>query len=111
VLVTTRATLRERRAVVEDVVRALRRGYEAALRDPDAALDALVAGAPGVDRAAAARELRAVSPAFLPPGGGRFGTLDPARLRRWAAWEARFGIVARPPDVARLFDARVADAR
>jgi hypothetical protein len=26
------------------------------------------------------------------------------RLRAWARWEARFGIVKRVPDVARMFD-------
>jgi NADH:ubiquinone oxidoreductase subunit 5 (subunit L)/multisubunit Na+/H+ antiporter MnhA subunit len=30
--------------------------------------------------------------------------LDPARLRAWAAWDVRFGILDRPPDVARAFD-------
>ena len=35
---------------------------------------------------------------------GHFGVLDPALLRRWAAWEARFGIVKTPPDVAQAFD-------
>jgi ABC-type nitrate/sulfonate/bicarbonate transport system substrate-binding protein len=110
VLTVTRETLRERPQLVADAVTALRRGYEATLADPPAALDALAAGAPGLDRAAAARELAAVAPAFLPVGGGRFGTLDPAVLRRWAAWEAEFGITARPPDPATLFAPRVAAA-
>jgi hypothetical protein len=43
-----------------------------------------------------------VSPAFT-EGARRFGELDPLLLRRWAAWEARFGITRRPPDVARAF--------
>ena len=103
VLVTTPRTLREKRAVVAGTVAALRRGYEAAIADPSAALGALTAGARGVDRAAAARELAAVTLAFTGPGG-RFGVLDPARLRAWAAWEQRFGIVRTRPDVARLFD-------
>ena len=36
--------------------------------------------------------------------GHRWGQLDAAALRAWAAWEARFGIVRRPPEVARAFD-------
>lgn len=103
VLAATRRTVRERPGLVRAVVRALRRGYEATLEDPDAALDALAAGAPGVDRTTAARELEAVAGSFLPPGGGRFGELDVQRLERWAVWEARFGIVERPPEVERLF--------
>ena len=31
---------------------------------------------------------------------------DDAGLRAWAAWEAKFGIVKRPPDVAAMFDDR-----
>jgi hypothetical protein len=30
--------------------------------------------------------------------------LDPARLRAWAAWEVKFGIVKRRPDVDATFD-------
>lgn len=108
VLAVTRKTLRERPQLVRDTVAALRRGYEATLDDPAAGLSALTRGAPGVDRAAAARELAAVSPAFLPRGGGRFGTLDPAVLRAWAQWEAKFGIVPQPPDVPAMFAPAVA---
>jgi hypothetical protein len=43
-----------------------------------------------------------VSPAFT-EGASKFGELDPAELRAWALWEARFGITKRPPDVARAF--------
>jgi hypothetical protein len=38
--------------------------------------------------------------------GGRVGALDPARLRAWAGWEQRFGIVSRRPDVAAAFTQR-----
>lgn len=109
VLVTTPERLRTRRALVTDTVAALRRGYEATLETPGAALDALVAGAPGVDRAGAARELAAVSPAFTAPGRA-FGVLDRPTLDAWATWERRFGIVDRRPDVARLFAPAVADS-
>lgn len=105
VLVTTPERLKAgRRALVEGAVAALRRGHEATLREPRAALDALVAGAPGVDRAAAARELAAVAPAFTAPGR-RFGELDPPTLEAWAVWEQRFGIVRERPDIGNLFDA------
>ena len=30
--------------------------------------------------------------------------VDLTTLRRWAVWEARFGIVSRAPDVGRMFD-------
>jgi ABC-type nitrate/sulfonate/bicarbonate transport system substrate-binding protein len=101
VLCVTRDTLRDHRSLVADTVGAVRRGYEEAIADPESATEALV-GATHVDRAATERELDAVSPAFT-EGVTRYGELDPAKLRAWAAWEARFGITRRPPDVARAF--------
>lgn len=103
VLVATAETLRERRGHVAAAVAALRRGHDAAFDEPGAAIDALIDAAPGIDRATASHELAALTPA-LRDGDGRFGVLDPATLDRWAAWEQRFGIVERRPDVARLFD-------
>ncbi|MEA2251110.1 MAG: putative hydroxymethylpyrimidine transport system substrate-binding protein [Solirubrobacteraceae bacterium] len=101
VLCVSRETLRDDRSLVADTVSALRRGYEEAIADPESATEALV-DATHVDRAATARELDAVSPAFT-EGVTRYGELDPSQLRAWAAWEARFGITKRPPDVARAF--------
>jgi putative hydroxymethylpyrimidine transport system substrate-binding protein len=66
------------------------------------ALD-IVRAQPGLDRQLVESELRTTAPIFL-PASRRWGELDPATLRAWAAWEARFGIVKRPPDVARAFD-------
>jgi putative hydroxymethylpyrimidine transport system substrate-binding protein len=103
VLATSRATLQDDLPVVRAAVRALRRGYEEALADPESAVTALVDRAGGLERANVQRELQAVSPAFT-AGARRFGELDPARLRRWAAWEARFGITSEPPDVALAFE-------
>ena len=101
VLCVSRATLRDDRPLVAATVRALRRGYEETINDPESAVEALV-GRAHVDRAATARELDAVSPAFT-EGVTRYGELDPKALAAWARWEARFGITKRPPDVARAF--------
>ena len=84
-------------------VRALRRGYRETLLDPESAVSALVGANRGLDRAAVDRELSAVGGAFTAARGG-FGVLDRARLRAWAAWEQRFGIVDSAPDVDRAFD-------
>jgi putative hydroxymethylpyrimidine transport system substrate-binding protein len=102
VLVVTRATLQDDRAAVHAAVNALRRGYEEALVDPESAVGALVDAVPGLDRGATQDAFDAVSPAFL-EGVTRFGDLVPARLRTWAAWEAREHIVRRRPDVALAF--------
>jgi ABC-type nitrate/sulfonate/bicarbonate transport system substrate-binding protein len=102
VLATSRETLRDERPVVRATVAALRRGYEEALRDPESAVGALVDRVRGADREEVQRGFDVVSPAFT-EGVRRFGELNLGRLRRWAAWEARFGITRRPPDVARAF--------
>ena len=101
VLCVSRQTLRDDRPLIASTVRALRRGYDEAIADPESAVEAMVEGA-GVDRTDTARELDAVSPAFT-EGAPRFGALRPAALRAWATWEARFGITRKPPDVARTF--------
>jgi len=102
VLATSRETLQDEAAVVRATVAALRRGYEEALRDPQSAVSTLVDRVRGLDRATVQRELDAVAPAFT-AGARHFGELDRVRLRRWAAWEARFGITRRPPNVALAF--------
>jgi putative hydroxymethylpyrimidine transport system substrate-binding protein len=87
---------------VRATVRALRRGYTAAIDDPEAAISALLDAEPDLRAASVRRELDAVSPSFT-AGVQTFGVLDPARLDAWARWERRFGIVDRVPDVGETF--------
>jgi putative hydroxymethylpyrimidine transport system substrate-binding protein len=107
VLCTTSATLRRDPAVVRGVVGALERGYSVTLTDPAASERDLESGVQGLDRKLVAAELRAVEPS-LTGAGHRFGVLDQGTLRAWARWEVRFGIVHRPPDLARTFDLSLA---
>lgn len=102
VLACTRETLESDGPVVRATVRALRRGYEGAIEDPDAAVSALQDAEPSLERQLTLRELAAVSPSFT-AGASHVGQLDPSRLRAWAAWERRFGITRRVPDVAAAF--------
>ena len=81
--------------------------YDTALADPRLGQRALESQVPGLDHALDTAELAGLGGAFRGPEG-RFGVLDVALLRRWAAWEARFGIVKTPPDVAQTFDTRFA---
>lgn len=106
VLVTARSTLRDDRALVDATVRALVRGYGVTVHDPASSLADLESQVHGLDPAQLQAQLDALEPALSPPGG-RIGGLDPHVLARWASWEARFGIVPSPPDVARLFDTHV----
>ncbi len=85
------------------MVRALTEGYGQVLAHPAAGLHALITQVPGLDAGLQAAELQALLPAFHDPGG-RVGALNPSRLRAWADWERRFGIVAHRPDVRTMFD-------
>lgn len=107
VLATSRETLDTNAPVVRATIRALRRGYEATMSDPDSAVTALTDAEPALDRALTAKELDAVSTSFK-AAATFYGQLDPAVLARWATWERRFGIVDRTPDIHRLFDFSVA---
>jgi putative hydroxymethylpyrimidine transport system substrate-binding protein len=97
VLATKRATLRERRALVEDVLAALAAGTRAALADRDASVDDLVE-ASGADEPLVRAQLAAVAPALRPPI-----RLDREALEGWAGFDARFGILERRPAVERAF--------
>ena len=97
VLVTTTDTLRERRALVEDLLAAVADGTRVALADREAAVGDL-ARASGADEPLVRAQLAAVAPALRPPV-----TLDREALEGWARFDARFGILGRRPDVDRAF--------
>lgn len=103
VLVVSRTTLEGRRSEVTALIRALQRGYTEAQSDPASAVQAMLTREEGLDRASLAAQLDAVAPAFT-AGAPAFGVLSPGRLRAWARWDVRFGILDRPPDLRRLFD-------
>ena len=97
-------------ALARAVVRALVRGYSFTLGDPGAGARELESAVPGLDPRLVAAQLAAVAPAFRAPDG-RVGELSLSRLRAWAVWEARFGIVPRVPDVRAMFDTRFLGGR
>lgn len=103
VLCATRSSLDSDPALARGVVRALVRGYSFTLRDPAASAHDLESQVPGLDSKLVAAQLAALLPAFRAPDG-RVGELSEARLRAWARWEAKFGIVRRAPDVNATFD-------
>jgi ABC-type nitrate/sulfonate/bicarbonate transport system substrate-binding protein len=103
VLCTTRETIDQQPDLVRGVVHALVRGYQQALADPEGSVADELSLTHGLDRGLINAEMDAVNDAFQAPDG-RVGELDPGRLRAWAAWERKFGIVKRAPDVAKTFD-------
>src|SRR3954469_14656724 len=100
VLVTTRKTLDGDPGLVHAVVSGATRGYEYASRQPKQALDDLLAADPSLEQADQAAELRTLESANAFRDPGQF---DWVVLGSWARWEARYGIVKRPPEVERTF--------
>lgn len=105
VLATLRSTITDDEGTVRGAVAALQRGYREAYVDPESAVQALTTAFPSLHTAVVAADLDRLGPDFQ-GSLQTFGALDPARLRAWAAWEPRTGLVSRPPDVARAFDGR-----
>ena len=97
VLAVERDTLEHERALVDDVLAALRAGTRAALEDRPAAVADIVR-ASGADEPLIEAQLAAVAPALRPPL-----VLDRAVLEEWAEFDARFGILEAAPDVQRTF--------
>jgi NitT/TauT family transport system substrate-binding protein/putative hydroxymethylpyrimidine transport system substrate-binding protein len=102
VLFAKRSMVQKRREEIRNLIAALADGVRAVHSDPEAAIKQ-IAQVSNADDPLVRAQLKAVNPLFDPPM--RF---DPAVLRRWAAWDARFGILPRRPNVARLFDLTLA---
>jgi putative hydroxymethylpyrimidine transport system substrate-binding protein len=103
ILCATAQTVKRSPRQAAAMVRTLGHGYAFTLADPRRSAADLESLVPGLDPKLVTAQLSALLPAFRAPDGS-VGELDPARLRRWTAWEARFGVVSHPPDVARTFD-------
>ena len=97
VLVVERETLRERGELVDSMLAALAAGTRAALANRDDAMADIVR-ASGADEPLVRAQLDAVAPALRPPL-----VLDRRVLEGWAEFDARFGILREPPDVAEAF--------
>jgi len=89
--------------LARSVVRALVAGYGFTLRHPAQSAADLESLVPGLDPSLVRAELSALLPSLRAPDG-RVGELNQAALERWAAWETRFGIVSRRPNVRTTFD-------
>jgi putative hydroxymethylpyrimidine transport system substrate-binding protein len=98
VVVTTRAMLRAHRSVLRRALAALADGTRAALARPGPVV-AAIARAAQADPALLRAQLAAIRPALSPPL-----RLDRRALAGWAAFDVRFGILRRRPDLGRAFD-------
>jgi putative hydroxymethylpyrimidine transport system substrate-binding protein len=82
---------------VEDALDEIAAGTREALADREASIRRMVEVS-GADEPLVRAQLAAVAPALRPPI-----TLDRRALAGWARFDARFGILERPPDVERAF--------
>lgn len=98
VLVVRGETLRRDREPVAAAVDTVEAGTVAALRDPDAALEA-IARASAADASLVRAQFDAVRPALAPPV-----RLDRRALEGWARFAVRFGILAERPNLERAFE-------
>ena len=94
VLVASEATVAERPELVAAFLGATQRGYGEAVENQDAALDALAAASPELDRAVEAEGLRLLAPVWT-EGVPVFGTQTPERWTAYAAWMVERGLL--PP--------------
>jgi len=94
VLATAAETVAERPELVDAMVEATGSGYGSVVERPERALDALAEQGAQLEALLAAD---AIGPSIL---------LDEGVLRLWARWDARHGIVARPPRVGDAFALR-----
>jgi putative hydroxymethylpyrimidine transport system substrate-binding protein len=99
VVVARRETLLRQGAKVRRFMQALGRGYAAARSSPEAAVDALVAANPSLDRKLQLASVKATLPVFFPDREGRpFGWQDPAQWRAYGMWMQRNGLVTKAPE-------------
>jgi NitT/TauT family transport system substrate-binding protein/putative hydroxymethylpyrimidine transport system substrate-binding protein len=100
ILTTSRRLLEDDPELVDAVVDATRRGYAFAVRNPEQALDHLLASVPGLDRTDQAAQLRVLRPILHP------APFDPATLRAWSSWDVAHGLLDQAVDVDAAFQLR-----
>lgn len=97
VLATSRATLDRDPGLVNAVVKATAGGYAIAVDSPAAALDALLAANPSLDRADQQAQLAALGDDLRP------APFDPRVLEEWARWDRSHGLLTEPVDIEAAF--------
>jgi putative hydroxymethylpyrimidine transport system substrate-binding protein len=111
VLSATASELKADPGLANAVVHSLVHGYESVIADPAAGERALESAVTGLVPSQVSEQLTGEIAAFTPVGGGPVGALEPGLLKQWAAWELKFGIVTRRPDVATMFTQRFLPGR
>lgn len=98
VLVASEETVAGRSEMVETFLTTVRQGYRAAIEAPEAALDALTAASPDLDREVEAEGLDLLIPVWT-DGVAVFGTQDAGRWNAYATWMQDRDLIADDLDV------------
>ena len=97
VLVVRTGMLDEHMDIVRRFVQALARGYEAARRNPTAAVANLVAANPGLDQKFQLASVRATLPAFFPSNPSQpWGYQDQSRWTSYGEWMVSHYLISNP---------------
>jgi putative hydroxymethylpyrimidine transport system substrate-binding protein len=101
VIAARKAYVGEQGEIVRRFMQALARGAQAMRRDPNVAIDALVAANKDLDRGEQAAMVRTTMPAYFPAAGKPYGWMDPATWASYGDWMYANKLVAHPPAAAR----------
>ncbi len=98
VMTASEETVSRRPDLVERFLRATRRGYEAAIADPAAAIAALKAASPDLDEAVETKGIALLIPAWT-AGDVPFGTQTAQRWHDYARWMVEHNLIPADLDV------------
>jgi putative hydroxymethylpyrimidine transport system substrate-binding protein len=98
IIVANDGDLSTRRERIEGFLRATRRGYQDAMRDPEAALAALQAASPELDVEVETEGLQLLIPVWT-DSSGQFGTQTAQQWQDYAAWMIDNGLIPAELDV------------
>ncbi|HEY7031397.1 MAG TPA: ABC transporter substrate-binding protein [Thermomicrobiales bacterium] len=102
VLVASEETVADRADLVTAFLRAIQHGYDDAIADQAAALDALASAYEAIDRDVESEGLRLLVPVWT-DGITAFGEQTPARWDTYGAWMKQRGLIPADLDVARAY--------
>ncbi|MBS1863795.1 MAG: ABC transporter substrate-binding protein [Actinobacteria bacterium] len=103
VLVARRSTLEEEGQRIRLFISALRRGTEAAVKDPKAATEAILAANPDLEPKLAAAEVEATLPLLGARTAGKpFGYMDPKEWEAFGAWMHDEELISNQPKASEL---------
>jgi len=98
VIVASEETVAQQSDLVDRFLRATRRGYEAAMADPQAAIAALQAASPDLDVAVEDAGLALLIPVWT-DGGVPFGSQSADRWQTYADWMVENGLIPEDLDI------------